>query len=113
MSHEEYVEQRRHDVLQRIQQAMDAKVGLLLAVRDVYAFLHQPEFRNRIRSEDYLFLKGVESECDGLPLGTERQFWAPESLREKDLKIESYEQEIRPELLSTLARIADSLSQAQ
>ncbi|MGA8428743.1 MAG: hypothetical protein WB729_02900 [Candidatus Sulfotelmatobacter sp.] len=112
MSHEVYVEQIRHDVLRVIKQAIDAKVRLLLAVRDIYAPLHQPELEKNVRPEDFLFLKVVASECDGLPLGTERQYWAPESLREKDLEIESYERKIGAELLSTLARIADSLSQA-
>lgn len=113
-SHGEYLEQRCRDVIEMVQQAVNGTVGLLLAVREINAALHElPELEKRVREADFLFLTGVSSECDGLPLGTERQYWAPDSLQEKDLQAQSYEREIREEVLSASARIADHLKQAK
>jgi len=110
-SHGEYVEHRKRDVLQTVQQVENGAVGLLLAVREINGALHEvPELEKRVREADFLFLTGVSSECDELPLGTERQYWAPESLREKDLRAQFYEERIREDILSALARIADDLS---
>jgi hypothetical protein len=113
-SHGEYLEQRCRDVIEMVQQAVNGTVGLLLAVREINAALHElPELEKRVREADFLFLTGVSSECDGLPLGTERQYWAPDSLQEKDLQAQSYERKIREEVLSAFARIADHLKQAK
>jgi hypothetical protein len=112
MSHEEYVRQTAREVVQTALKAIDEETGLLLAARQIYTSLWTlPELQNVIKEEDFLFLKAVDSECDGLPLGSERQYWAPEALREKDVKSRPYEQTIAKDLLSTFARIAESLKQ--
>src|SRR5271163_4856683 len=86
MSHEEYVKERCRQVIKAVRQAENGTVGLLLAVRENNADLHElPELEKKVREADFLFLTGVSSECDGLPLGTERQHWSPDSLREKDV----------------------------
>jgi len=111
MSHEEYVQQSGGTALDIARKAMNGEISLLLAVRQINSALHGlPERERKIRNEDFIFFKAVSSECDELPLGTERQYWAPESLREKDLRAQSYEQKIREDILSALARIADDLS---
>ena len=111
MSHEEYVQQSGGTALDIARKAMNGEISLLLAVRQINSALHGlPERERKIRNEDFIFFKAVSSECDELPLGTERQYWAPESLREKDLLAQSYEQKIREDILSALARIADDLS---
>lgn len=112
-SHGEYVEHRRHDVLQLVQQAIDGSVGLLLAVRGINSALHElPELEKRVRETDFLFLTGVSSECDELPLGDERQHWAPDSLREKDQLAQAFEQRIREDALTAFTRIAADLKEA-
>jgi hypothetical protein len=111
MSHEEYVQQTCGTALDIARKAMNGEMSLLLAVREINSALHGiPEHERRVRDEDFIFFTAVSSECDGLPLGTERQYWAPESLREKDVQAQSYEQKIREDILSALARIADDLS---
>jgi hypothetical protein len=42
-------------------------------------------------------------------LSTERQYWAENSLREKDLIAQTLEQEIHDDVLAAFARIADDL----
>jgi hypothetical protein len=111
MTHEEYVQQAGGTVLDIARKAMNGEISLLLAVREINSALHGlPERERRVRDDDFIFIKAVSSECDELPLGTERQHWAPESLREKDLLAQSYERKIREDILSALARIADDLS---
>jgi hypothetical protein len=44
-------------------------------------------------------------------LGTERQYWAAESLREKDLIGQALIKRVRGEVLLAFARIADDLKQ--
>jgi hypothetical protein len=111
MSHEEYVQQSGGTARDIARKAMNGEISLLLAVREINSALHGlPELERKVQRSDFLFFKGVSSECDELPLGTERQYWAPESLREKDLRARSYEQKIRKDILSALARIADDLS---
>ena len=111
MSHEEYVQETGGTAVDIARKAMRGEMSLLLAVREISSALQAlPERERRVRKDDFIFFKAVSSECDELPLGTERQYWAPESLQEKDLLAQSYEQKIREDILSALARIADDLS---
>ena len=111
INHEEYVEQQLRNALDVTRQALQSGTGLLLAACRLSTILHTvPELERKIQPSDFLFLKGVDSECDGLPLGPERQYWAPASLREKDAIAQSYEQAIREDLVAAFTRIADSLS---
>jgi|ERR1700678_1584424 hypothetical protein len=109
-SPEEYVTYRRGHVLGLIRQAQNGEIGLLLAVREAQIIRRElAELQKRPESADLLFLTGVSSESDELPLGSERQYWAPDSLREKDAKAHAYEERIREKVLSSFARIADDL----
>ena len=111
MSHAEYVERELESALDTARQAIRSGKDLLLAACHLNGILHAlPELEKKVQRTDRLFIAGVSSECDGLPLGAERQNWAPESLRERDLLAQSYEQRIRKDMLSALARIADDLS---
>ncbi len=42
---------------------------------------------------------GIASETDGMPIGTERQYWAPEPLREKEKRADEYEERVKDDLL--------------
>jgi hypothetical protein len=95
-----------------VHRAQNGDIGLLLAVREIHGILWElPDLETKPESADVLFLKGVSSECDDLPLGSERQYWAPEALREKDALAASYETRIRDKALLAFARIADDLMQ--
>jgi len=100
-------------VIQMVQRAVSESISLLLAVRNVNSALHElPELEKRVREADFLFLTGVSSECDELPLGDERQHWAPDSLGEKDQLALAFEQRIREDALAAFTRIAAALKEA-
>jgi hypothetical protein len=110
LCHAEYVQKRAHDAVEIIDGARRGEIGFLLAAIKINSILHElPEFERRVREDDFLFLTGVASECDGLPLGSERQYWAPVSLEEKDIHADAYERAVHADLLTTFARIADDL----
>jgi hypothetical protein len=114
MSGEEYLAHRKRQVLGLIRQAQSGEVGLLLAAREVHGILWEvADLEKKPESADLLFLMGISSECDGLPLGSERQYWAPDSIREKDAEAALYTAQIRDELLLAFARIAEDLEQLQ
>jgi len=112
LSHEEYVRKRAQDAADIVRRAQSGTIGLLLAACKINSILHElSELQKRAKREDFLFLTGVASECDELPLDSERQYWAPQSLKEKDRKAQAYEQAIREELLTAFARIANDLKE--
>ena len=114
MSHEEYLAHRRGQVLDLVRQAQNGGVGLLLAVREIEALLRElAQLEKKPESADLLFLKVVSSECDDLPLGSERQYWALGSLREKDEQAARYAAQVHDHVLLIFARIADDLQQLQ
>jgi hypothetical protein len=112
LSHKEYLAYRRGQVIVLVHRAQSGEFGLLLAVREIHGILWElADLEKKPESADVLFLKGVSSECDDLPLGSERQYWAPDSLREKDARAADYEARIRDKVLLAFARIADDLMQ--
>jgi hypothetical protein len=114
MSHEEYLAHMREQVLDLVRQAQTGEVGLLLAVREIRAILRDlADLEKKPESADLLFLTGVWSQCDHLPLGSERQYWAPDSLREKDAEAASYTAQVRDDVLLAFARIANDLKPLQ
>jgi hypothetical protein len=114
MSHGEYLAFRAGQILEIIERARNGQNGLFLAVRKINGILHElPELERKVEPSDFLFLTGVDSECDGFPLGEERQYWAPDSLKEKDVLIAQYEAGIREKVVSSFLRIADRLKQVE
>jgi len=105
-----WIEDRRQYVVQTATTAPDRPVPFLFAVHEVWKWLFaMPELKARVADADFQFLYGIVRECYGLPLSTERQYWARESLQEKDLKAESIEQRIREDVRSAFARIVRDL----
>jgi hypothetical protein len=85
-----------------------------LAVREIGRALQElPELGGRVRDADFRFLTGVSSECDDLPLGSERENWASNALREADMRAARYAARIRDTILPAFARIAVDLKQLQ
>jgi hypothetical protein len=114
MSHEEYVAKRRGQVIDLVRQAQNGEVDLLLAVRGIGRVLQElPELGGKVREADFRVLTGVSSECDDLPLGSERENWASNELREADVRATSYASRIRDKVLPAFARIAVDLRQLQ
>src|ERR1041385_1274480 len=106
----EYVAYRISQVLETIQEVSEKQVNLLLAVRNINGVLHElKELEQRVDPADFRYLTGISSECDDLPLGKERQYWAPDSLQEKDLDAANYESQVRDRVLQVFVRIAAAL----
>jgi hypothetical protein len=111
MSHEEFLAQMKARALEVILQAQRGDIGLLLAVREVHGILWGlAELEKTPKSADLLLLKGVSSECDEWPLGSERLFWAPASLQAKDEQIDRYTAKVRDEVFQAFVRISDDLN---
>jgi len=57
------------------------------------------------KTEAWACFAGVASETDDLPIGTVRQYWAPEALIEKDRVAAAYEAKIREQFLAACDQI--------
>lgn len=75
------------------------RIRPLLGVRMLLPFLRQLE--KEIHEDALLFLLGVDSESDALPLGAERQYWADHALHEKDRTADAYEKKVGPKIIET------------
>jgi hypothetical protein len=110
-SFEEFLAQMKARALDVMSHAQRGEIGLLLAVREVHGILWKlAELEGVPKSADLLLLKRVSSECDELPLGSERLFWAPPSLRAKDEQIDRYSAKVRDKVLLAFVRISDDLN---
>src|ERR1051326_1009300 len=110
ISAEKYVAYRISQVLETIQEVSEGQGNLLLAVRNISGALHElKELERRVGAADFRYLTGISSECDDLPLGNERQYWASDSLQEKDLQAGKYESQVRDRVLQVFARVAAAL----
>jgi hypothetical protein len=52
---------------------------------------------------------GVDSEIDDLPIGLEREHWAAEALKAKDVEAAGYRERVRPVVEESLRRLLASL----
>lgn len=110
LSRTEWIEDRRNYVLQTIEQTSHGTINVLLAVHEIEKWLFaMPELTSLVSKEDMAYLKEIRRQSSELPLSTERQYWAPDSLREKDLIAQSLTERVRGNTLSVFARIADDL----
>ncbi len=90
-------EYARAELLRIAHEIVDGRVRPLAGACALCGHLHAVEGELNRNSRDLIV--GVASECDGLPLGSERQYWAPEALREKDKKADEYEQQVGQDII--------------
>ena len=69
----------------------------------IMAYLHS--LRSEVDSEIFRLFQGVDSEIDGLPIGPERRYWAPDALQIKDELANKYELQIGDQLLKAAERL--------
>ena len=107
-----WVENRRQFIVETATAPPKEPIPFLFAAHEVWKWLFaMKELKARVTDADFQFLHGIVNKLRELPLDTERQYWAPESLREQDKIAESYEREIRENVLTAFARIADDLKE--
>jgi hypothetical protein len=105
-----WVEDRRQYVIQTSATLPSEPVAFLFAVHEVWKWIFAlPELKAHIAVADFQYLCEIVDKCSGLPLSTEWQHWAVESLREKDLIACSIEERVREDVLSAFARISNDL----
>ena len=61
---------------------------------------------------DFRTLVGFDSETDALPVGSERENWAPQALLAKDAEIREAEERWGKDVRDACARLADSVFRA-
>lgn len=80
------------------------KCDPLLACRDLFDLRASLElFPTTIMDT----IAGVASEVDGLPIGSERSYWAPEALKVKDAEVETYRRRVRNIINKAMQGILD------
>lgn len=105
-----WIEERRQYVIQTMATAPSEPIAFLFAVHEVWKWLFAlKELKAHVTDADFQFLYGIVHQCSELPLSTERQYWAPESLCDKDLIARSIEERAREDVLSAFARISNDL----
>ena len=108
LSHDEYVQSIRRNLEQILVAVRANKTTSLVAVREMIGKLRS---LIEIEKDPELLLQiGVDSNSDGFPLGSERQYWAADSLREPDEAARQYEVTVRDRVISALERIASKLN---
>ena len=81
--------QRARDIATR---ALAGEYELFLACIDLDALRDDLEGV----PEDVLHVfMGIASEVDDLPIGSQRQYWAPEALVKKDVEADGYREQVR------------------
>jgi hypothetical protein len=105
LSHSEYVALQRRQVAKIAAQMLAGNLGMIEGARLLAGLRHEVEVGED--DPDFLMFVAIESETDHLPVGQEREMWAPESLARKDLEIsraESYAREDAVEACRNLVR---------
>jgi hypothetical protein len=60
------------------------------------------DLKDQLPEEVTTEFRGVDSEIDGWPLGSERAYWDTEALKEKDLISARYRDEVRMQIEENL-----------
>jgi hypothetical protein len=107
-SHEEFVLSVSRQMGELVHAAAEGKILSLVAVREILWRLNS--LKEIERDPDMLFPVGIDSESDSFPLGQERQYWAADSLRERDEAANRYESKVRDKVISSLERLAAKLA---
>jgi hypothetical protein len=87
--------------------ALRGEYDLLLACRD---FADAKDQLTGVSHEVMDTLVGVAAQLDELPLGPERQYWAPEALKAKDQEAMDFREHIRAQVRQALERLLLELS---
>ena len=88
-------------------ETLDGNYDLLLACREL------ADLRERLPSIPEAVMDifvGVDSEADGLPIGSERQYWAPDALQLKDRQAANYRERVRGVVTDALQTLLGALS---
>ena len=100
----------KNHLIEIIQLTQKGNFDLLLACREIAGYSLQLK---GVRFNQMSIFEGVASECDGVPLGSERTFWDSATLKQKDIETDKYRSEVRETVLTALSDLKIHLKQFQ
>ena len=89
LSHNEYVESKRRQVVETAQAMLSGQLGYLVGSRQLSALRHEIDVADS--DADFLTFVGIDSDTDALPLGEARRHWSAEALTRLEPEIQSAE----------------------
>lgn len=89
MSHEQYVQSIRQQIVETAQAMLDGELSYLLGARQLNALRHQASVNSD--DADFMVFVGIDSETDALPLGPVRGLWDKHALIKLQPEIDSAE----------------------
>lgn len=89
MTHDEFVKNKRIKAISTAQDLIRCKIGIIAGSRILSSLRFEIEVPED--DQDFITFVGIDSEADDLPVGQERQYWSPNSLKEKDIEIKRCE----------------------
>lgn len=89
LSHDEYVESTRRQVVETAQAMLDGQLGFLVGSRRLSALRHEVNVADS--DADFLTFVGIDSDTDALPLGEVRRHWSADALVKLEPEIQSAE----------------------
>lgn len=105
MTHEDYINQLRIKQVETANGILASQIEILEGIRRLVAIQRELGAPN---DDDSLFLIGVESESDHLPIGNSRKYWNGAALKERDSEIRAFESTVRDQVLDICRRISVS-----
>jgi hypothetical protein len=85
MSHEEFLEKKKAEVISVASEMLDRRIGIIEGSRRLTQL--RGYVTEDMDDDDFMIFVVIESETDDLPVGEERQYWATWVLPEYDKKI--------------------------
>ncbi|WLI89485.1 DUF2489 domain-containing protein [Massilia sp. R2A-15] len=89
LSHSDYVNSKRRQVVETAQAMLDGQLCYLIGSRRLSALRHEVDIANS--DADFLIFVGIDSDTDALPLGEVRRHWSAEALAKLEPEIQSAE----------------------
>lgn len=109
MSHEEFVNLQRQRAIALARSILDGEIGPVEGSRYMVRFRGTLDLGYEQEYELLSLFIGLDSVTDDLPIGPERNSWAPEALQEVDARIAAYEDDHREAAFSDCRRLIDVL----
>ena len=90
LSHEEYVANQRMKVVNIASDVIEGKRSILLAAQQITQLRFEIDLNED--NEDLLVFVAIDSECDSLPIGPDKEYWDKDSLKKKEKEIKETEE---------------------
>lgn len=103
MKEENEIKAQRAKAIKTAEEMISGKVGIIAGARIMSGLRFDTELPED--DEDFLALVAIDSETDDLPVGSEREQWWAEALREKDIEIQRCEERYRQDAIDACERL--------